>query len=54
MLKGYESENQKLMRKQKVDEDRIKELASKLNAEEKQVKELKMKAMQVRGEVFVE
>jgi cyanate lyase len=42
------------MRKQKVDEDRVKELAEKLRVEEKQVKELKMKGMEARGEVFVE
>ena len=40
MLKGYEGENQKLMRKQKADEDRVKELAAKLDAREKLVKEL--------------
>lgn len=54
MLKGYEGENQKLMRKQKADEDRVKELAAKLDAREKLVKELQLKAMDAKGEVFVE
>ena len=53
MLKGYESENQKLMTARKTLDAQVKDLSSQLKREQDSLKEHKMKAMANGGNVLI-
>ena len=54
IVKGYQDENQKSMKVQRDLEDKLKEKASKLQQQEKQIKEFELKALKERKGIFVE
>ena len=54
MLKGYEEENLKLMKKQKEHDSVVKDLTLRLASESKLVKEYKLKALKEKNGVFVD
>jgi cell division protein FtsB len=54
MLKGYESENQKLMTARKTLDAQVKDLSSQLKREQDSLKEHKMKAMANGGNVLIQ
>ena len=54
MLKGYENENQKLMKKDRSLNEEVKDLNAKLHQQETQVKEYKLKALKEKSGVYVE
>ena len=54
MLKGYEEENLKLIKKQKDHDGLVKELTIKLMNEQKLVKEYKLKSLKEKSGVYVE
>lgn len=54
MLKGYESENQKLMTSRKTMEAQVKDLSHQLKREQEAFKEHKMKAIANGGNVLVQ
>ena len=54
MIKGYETENQKLMKQHKEYTEQIKDLNLQLQREQTQVKEYQLKAVKEKKGVYVE
>jgi len=54
MLKGYETENQKLMKRNRTVEEQLKDLDAKRQGEQVELKEYKLKALKEKSGVYVE